>query len=463
MVIAHNLASMNAQRQYGIVTDRRAKTTEKLSSGYRVNRAADDAAGLQISEKMRNQVRGLNQGSENIQNGISLVQIADGALAEVNDMLHRMTELSVKAANGTNTSQDRQAIQHEITHLISEIDRISQSTEYNTMPIFDRQKWEHEAEDVSDLVKTPTAKTGYLTESYEDSAGKWHPAAVLDFSGIDSSNISQLYDKGFSFNCSMGCSEVFKFKFINGDGTQSSVDKLTMGGTHNYKLDIGGLTTGQQIVDKMYNYIWTNHPTGSAEASLIDGAVVSHSNALTKTADNNKIIIYSYKTATNEAGALNYYKNTKSGIYGAVDCSQIAGSISKDPQNHFWIQCSGVPGDGLDIKTERINSKILGIKNIDVSTFEGAKEALEPINQAGLKVSSIRSSLGAYQNRLEHSYDNNMNKAENTQAAESRIRDTDMASEMVRLSKDNILEQVGNSIMAQANQSNQGVLSILGA
>ncbi|MCR4923519.1 MAG: hypothetical protein K5931_05865, partial [Lachnospiraceae bacterium] len=136
MIIQHNLSAMNAQRQFNICDSRKAKSTEKLSSGYKINRAADDAAGLTISENMRRMVRGLNQGADNTEEGISICQIADGALAEVNDMLHRMTELSIKAANGTNTDAERIAIQEEIDSLRVEIDRISTSTEYNTRPIF---------------------------------------------------------------------------------------------------------------------------------------------------------------------------------------------------------------------------------------------------------------------------------------------------------------------------------------
>ena len=272
MVVQHNLSAMNTNRQLGIVTDSMSKSTEKLSSGYKINRASDDAAGLTISEKMRSQIRGLDKSATNAQDGISLIQIAEGALGETHSILQRMNELATQAANDTNTSLDRKAIKQEMDQLTSEIDRIQQTTQFNSMNLL--------------------------------------------------------------------------------DGTFS-------GGL---KLQVGSLS-GQSI-------------------SI---------------------------------------------------------SISKMDTSSIGIHAS----------------------SLSVSSYEGAGSAMTAIQSAINAVSKQRSALGAVQNRLEHTINNLNTTSENTSAAESRIRDTDMASEMVEYSKNNILQQAGQSMLAQANQANQGVLSLL--
>ncbi|HKM04767.1 MAG TPA: flagellin [Lachnospiraceae bacterium] len=277
MVVQHNLTAMNSNRQLNVTTSAQAKVTEKLSSGYKINRAADDAAGLTISEKMRSQIRGLSQASSNAEDGVSAVQTAEGALSEVHDMLQRMNELAVKSSNGTNTSADRIAVQKEITALVSEIDRVSQSTQFNTLNLL--------------------------------------------------------------------------------DGTFSAGKTLQVGAANE---------TAQTIA----------------------------------------------------------------------------------------ITISAMNSTGLGISSLRTTDSL--------ATQGGAKSAISKITQAIAKVSSQRSSLGAVQNRLEHTIKNLDNIVENTTAAESAIRDTDMAQTMVEFSKNNILSQAGQSMLAQANQSNQGVLSLLG-
>ena len=266
MVVQHNLTAMNANRQLGITTGQQAKSSEKLSSGYKVNRAADDAAGLTISEKMRSQVRGLNKASDNAQDGISAIQ---GALNETHSILQRMNELATQAANDTNTTVDRKAIQEEINALTSEIDRIQSTTQFNTQ-------------------------------------------------------------------------------------------------------------------------------------NLLDGSFTG--------------------------------KN---------------------------LQVGALKGQKISITISKMNAGKLGVSNVKVSSFASAGSGMSSIQKAIEKVSTQRSKLGALQNRLEHTVANLDNIAENTQTAESRIRDTDMAEEMVNYSKNNILAQAGQSMLAQANQSTQGVLSLL--
>ena len=269
MVVQHNLSAMNTSRQLNSVTSSLSKSTEKLSSGYRINRAGDDAAGLSISEKMRSQIRGLNKASDNAQDGISLIQVAEGALNETHSILQRMNELATQAANDTNTSSDRKAIQQEVDQLTSEIDRIRSTTQFNTQNLLD-------------------------------------------------------------------------------------------------------------------------------------------------------------------------------------------GSFSKKN-----LQIGSLSGQSISISVSNMNATSLGVNGLKVSSFSGAGEAMSKIQVAIDKVSTQRSKLGALQNRLEHTINNLDTTSENTQSAESRIRDTDMADEMVQYSKNNILSQAGQSMLSQANQQTQGVLSLL--
>lgn len=463
MIVAHNLLAMNAQRQYGVVTDSKKKSTEKLSSGYRINRAADDAAGLTISEKMRSQIRGLNMGSSNIQEGISLIQVADGALSEVNDMLHRMTELSIQSANGTNTNEDRQAIQQEINEIVKEIDRIKDSTEYNTMPIFDDMYGIDVEGSVTNLVSSPSADKGYLSEAYLDN-GNWYSSSSLDFSNVNSKNINKLNGAGFGFNCSQNCSEAFSIEFRT-DGTPSSASNLSGSGTHKYIIDIKDCKNGSDVVNAIFGYVSNNLPTTSHSGNSISGGLyVSHSNVLVK--DGNTLHIVGTSSKGSKENAETYYStryNTSSYKSGAVNCSDLANIISDEKINTVNIQCSNNVDDFLSFDIPWMNSTILGINGLNVANQSTAKSAINTISKANDTISSMRSELGAAQNRLEHAYNNNTNKAENTTAAESRIRDTDMAEEMMKLTKENILAQASEAMMAQANQSTQGVLNILGS
>ena len=270
MVVQHNLSAMNTNRQMGVVSSSLQKSTEKLSSGYKINRAGDDAAGLSISEKMRSQIRGLNKASSNAQDGISLIQVAEGALNETHSILQRMNELATQAANDTNTSVDRTAIRNEMDQLTSEINRIQSTTQFNTM-------------------------------------------------------------------------------------------------------------------------------------NLLDGSFSSRN-----------------------------------------------------------LQVGALSGQTIKISVTKMSASNIGVSGLSVSSNVKAGDAMSKIQLAIQSVSSQRSKLGAIQNRLEHTINNLNTTSENTQSAESRIRDTDMASEMVEYSKNNILQQAGQSMLAQANQANQGVLSLLG-
>lgn len=459
MIIAHNMMAMNAMRQFDIVGNGKKKTTEKLSSGYRINRAADDAASLAISEKMRRQIRGLCQGAENIQDGISMVQVADGALEQVHDILHRMTELSVQAANGTCSNEDRGYLQREVDALSQEIDRIGKTTSFNGLLLFDDMFSLDVEGSVTNLVTSPAANSGYLTESIQ-LGSQYYPSASLDFSNINAGNITRLNNQGFSFTCSQSCNEVFDIKFAT-DGRPGSASNLSGKVTHYYVVDISGCTNGKEIVDAVYSYIRNNLPNGSAEGGVTAASLkVSHSNELIKSDDGNKLIVYSNTGCATKAAAESKFPGSDL-IHGAIDCSDLTSLIEEEKINEICIQSGSEVTDEIRISTHRMNADILGVSAVNISTPNGAKSAIGTVKKAVSKISEQRTELGAYQNRLEHAININRNVSENTQAAESLIRDTDMAKEMVELSKLNILEQFGQSMMAQANQSNQTVLSLL--
>ncbi len=376
MVVQHNLTAMNSNRMLGVTQTAQAKSTEKLSSGYKINRAADDAAGLSISEKMRKQIRGLTQASANAQDGISAVQTAEGALAEVHDMLQRMNELAVKAANGTNSSDDRTYIQNEVDQLISEIDRVSETTKFNE----------------TYLLKGNDTKAT-IASTIQKAAGT---ATTMTDGGATALDDATLY------TVVVDASTTLTYK---SDYTDAEVDAANSG---KYK-------------DK---YDFAN-------------AIAAAANKSTTSNISSAII--------NDAGELKVFAKE-----GALSLDLHVGADSAST-NKIGLSIASMSAEGIGIN---------GLK-VDGSDGVKATAAIDTIKEAIQRVSTQRSSLGAVQNRLEHTINNLDNVVENTTSAESSIRDTDMASEMVRYSNNNILAQAGQSMLAQANQTNQGVLSLL--
>ena len=338
MVVQHNITAMNANRMLGVTTTGQAKSTEKLSSGYRINRAADDAAGLSISEKMRKQIRGLSQASDNAEDGISCVQTAEGALTEVHSMLQRMNELAVQASNGTMSEDDRQNVQNEN-------DRVSETTKFNET---------------------------YLLKG-DDTGAKTYSASY---------KTPVTNDIGYAANKTAGDLAWYA------DGT--------------YK---GGL----------------------------------------------------YKAATADGAA------TEVGAEQIANYVKVTASNASDLLLSFQVGADTTSENKITVTMQSMSAKSIGVDELKVTgkNSTNADAAVNTISDALAKVSKQRSALGAVQNRLEHTISNLDNVVENTTSAESRIRDTDMAEEMVSYSKNNILMQAGQSMLAQANQQNQGVLSLL--
>lgn len=459
MVISHNMASLNAYRQYGIVNTGKAKTTEKLSSGYKINRAADDAAGLTISEKMRAQIRGLNQGANNIQDGISFLQVADGAMEQIHDMLHRVSELAIQASNETNTAEDRKALDSEVQNIKTEINRINSTTEFNTKPVF----FEEGSTTVS---QTPTAnsrffevmgnnatRTGYMqepipsaylrsinhTEAHNIEGTNPFTGVHIDFgSVVNGGNISSLSGTQFYVNCCTDCcATVVNFKDEVGTSISNDVPSVNV----RKVINIGLKKTDTEYYDNASEFC----------QSIVD-SLRNISGHVEFANDGDKLFIYDVDpNEWSEASMRSAYFCDTSNFYNP-------GTMV---QSGLWIQMSGNKDDGVYISTGNVGTASLGIEDVKLDPIEEAKKTIERTKAALSKASRIRSNIGAQQNRLEHAYRIDQNSSENTQKAESQIRDADMAMEMVEYSKNNILVQASQAMLAQANQNRQGILSLL--
>ncbi len=536
MIVQHNMTAANTNRQLGIATGTLAKSTEKLSSGYRINRAADDAAGLAISEKMRSQIRGLNQASANAQDGISLIQTAEGALQESHSILQRMRELVIQAANGTETDDDRGNIQDEIKQLQSELDRISTDTEFNTMKLLDGSLdgsasvtqagpkygvydtvlkgfvtssvagakivvnttatqggesglWDatgkiltlnlaanttYTQAEMDDFIKnakqedslasnepaeitlalnngtfTATASEGTATVAGVKASGTFGIVATnaTTYVGVTSMTItSNKYgvDNNITITITFGAvAGEEEFKLDTPAVYDASTGALTTKGAYTLKLATGVEYTESDIEkllakggfsadvefsgpnpDEANSLFVTAPPAAAITAALANGAGLGDTDAY--------------------LGQKNY--EVKSGGEGVI------------------LQVGANEGQTISFGIGNMGAIALGVDGtkVNADTQKGASESIDKIDGAIGIVSKQRSLLGAVQNRLEHTISNLDNTAENLQSAESQIRDVDMAEEMVTYSKYNIIQQAAQSMLAQANQSNQGVLNLLG-
>ena len=636
MVVQHNLQAMNANRMLNVTTGQQAKSTEKLSSGYRINRAADDAAGLTISEKMRKQIRGLDQASTNAQDGVSAVQTAEGALTEVHSMLQRMNELATQAANGTNAESDRQAIQDEISQLTTEIDRVAETTKFNETYLLkgntsgtSSAKYvnAHDAGLAGKLVDNGDGTVKFtLNKALKDGnkvaiAGTEYTIGSTTASADGYGKLDALQSKtlnvGDSVTKADGTTYTLVDKVANDDTIYADGDKIKIDGKEYTIGNATDLTTNtlkntdakQLVTEALQNgkeasfttkkaakgiyganatvdiKIVSSLATGeisSLDAGGTDGKAVTANELATKAGaalvagetvtikgqstvataeepaamktvkdvvkqlqNGDKVTIGTTEMTISDktdVGAGKYTiddvlallndkdkvkieatsaegKNAlaAAGLKGATDYTAVETKVVSDEQNVLSVKdaykmmaeelakASSVGTDkgseatvtsdnsgsftitkgsvevkdslaiglhvGADadmtnkitVNIESMSAAGLGIQGINVSDDSGvaATYAIDAIADAVAKVSSQRSALGAVQNRLEHTIDNLDNVVENTTSAESRIRDTDMAEEMVNYSKNNILAQAGQSMLAQANQSTQGVLSLL--
>lgn len=546
MVIQHNMSAINANRNLDLTSTNYKKSTEKLSSGYKINRAGDNAAGLAISEKMRGQIRGLNKSSENAEDGISLIQTAEGAMQESQNILHRMRELSVQAANDTNTTDDRNQIKVEMEQLRQELDHIAEGTEFNTKKLINGN-CSLNAKDVQTRVQE------YLKGSWlQDSVKRIQDATGLTFNGnitlnvkfssLSSGTIAQMSGSylGNDFTLEINSSEI---------NSTSMADWNTSSGPK-----IGGILTDRVIAHEvmhgimMQNFSDSNTPGWFVEgiAEAIQGNDRTNPQTATQARDNIAsgdsykagYYLVSYmrhntnggtfedflgdmKTMSFNDAVKKYYGDANAGdlynrmrnfaatnIDGFLAAAHITLGDGLDDAITDWdaapkeavpngggpmtiesgketmtlgdarckvtwdstnyegkglrIQVGANAGQEILINMGNMKSKeLIGADDIDVSSFQAATTSISRFDGAIQKVSTYRAKLGAIQNRLEHTISNLDNSAENLQASESTIRDTDMADEMTRYSKNSILMQAGQSMLSQANQSTQGVMSLL--
>lgn len=538
MRIQHNIAALNTHRNLGANNTASAKNLERLSSGYKINRAGDDAAGLSISEKMRSQIRGLEMATKNSQDGISLIQTAEGALNETHDILQRIRVLADQSANGTNTGIDREAIQNEVKQLKDEIDRIGNTTEFNTQKLLN-----------GNLKSAGGATVGQNTTTGSQvaklSPGKVTGSGTLNASGnkISDNEFTEETIKidGTDIKINWGSLTEDEKNTLKGVGSDATSQKkatdliinkineaidnsgsnvahisgyvdagklvLTSGSEGiNSKIETssGGLVNkalgGAAGTDGTTNYNGSTVASGSQFTADINGVTMEVTTTAeitggsTSMASGAKILEDALNAAISganttagatKAGDPGYIAKVKVNVTddgrfevvsetGPVKLSDKTGkTVVKDlglssaqtdasSNGGMTLQIGANKGQTITFGIDDMRSASLGITGVDVSTSAGAQNALDTLDKAIAKVSAQRSSLGAVQNRLEHTINNLGATSENLTAAESRIRDVDMAKEMMEFTKNNILTQAAQSMLAQANQQPQGVLQLLG-
>lgn len=514
MIIQHNLSALNANRQLNIVGKTGSKSVEKLSSGYRINRAADDAAGLSISEKMRRQIRGLTKAVENVEDGISLCQVADGAMAEMQDMTNRMNELCVQAANGTNSASDRSYIQMEIDSIVAEFDRIITTTRFNETYIFKGD--EEYSPDFIEILgngigsvkgvkawaddKLSSHLPQEYTNDYNNHTNNWATTtntprpnagcAWIDFTDFTAGSKQELIQKlngeGFDSTCGAGCGRYYGIKFVKGHKSTDVTDQSKIPYTYNYYQQ-----HNSEILSISLDDLWTRYtnqePTQKCSlgemicATLIetinDAGEKYKSNSVHHPGYNSFLTAHStaysyqkgtakfYISTTGGSGERYKYSPVPRDITGAAGQLKAIGERVIMPKRQLAVQ-AGTDTDlanKISMRLPTMSKESLRLDKISVLTEDFATNSIEILNDTLRFISEDRSRIGAYQNRLEHSSLNLDNIVENTTDSESKIRDTDMADEMVRYSNINILTQAGQSILSQANNSAQGVLSLLTA
>ena len=468
MIIADNMLANGAARQLKIIGNNKKRPTERLSSGYRINRASDDAAGLSISEKMRSQIRGLNQGTRNIQDGISVCQVMDGALNEVHDMLHRLTELSVEAANDTLTVEDRYAIQEEIDQLVSEINKTSENTVFNGLPLLSPIDREHSIVTTSgnaDVIfvidntgsmYSPINNVINNLSSFTDTLADCNVRyAIVEFGDTDttfnSSSFMTSQDDVKTRLRQISCSG-------GGDEPEQALEGIMKALDYSFRDD--GATKEIILVTDASYHDKNRDGLSTLSDNQVARAVRNAGARLSVVTSSQNISLYQNNLANGKV--LNISSDFHASLTTlAKDVSIAAGSIEHIEPKDLCIHMGSSAEDYMFIHTFTVNASTLGISNLNCITHEDANRSLSKIENALDKVSKIRSTIGADQNRLEHAFANNTNTSENTQTAESRLRDADMAKEVMGLSKQSILEQVGQSMITQANQNTQGVLKLL--
>ncbi|WP_285858183.1 flagellin [Neobacillus niacini] len=532
MRINHNISALNAYHQLSANSNAASKNLEKLSSGLRINRAADDATGLAISEKMRAQIRGLDQASRNAQDGISLIQTAEGAMNETHSILQRVRELANQAANGTSTTQDKQNIQTEVNQLIDEIDRVANDTEFNSFKILngDISKTAKFAQStggaVANVVASSTAAAGTTTVTTTGplaaaTASIWQTGTLMDHNGTTPAQVTggtkltNLGDGTSNYGLQVG-DEISLSAVVGGEvknsvyvvTAESTLDdfmasvKNTLGAASVSVDTAGGAATadadalGLDLAASSANSLVITGQSGAANDISTITITASSSEGIVRTSFNQemnggtndglqqiqvagnkddfiaKVDINGDGAAGKGDGRIAVRSNSVvqvSNLQLSFNDTIATGDVSTitvgSANNTVSIHVGANSGQTLEIGINAMDSVALGLKkdgvNISLMSEVGAEKALNVLDKAISTVSSERSKLGAIQNRLEHTINSLGTSSENLTAAESRLRDVDMANEMMQFTKNNILSQAAQSMLAQANQQPQGVLQLL--
>lgn len=459
MRINHNIAALNTHRQLNSAATAQSKSMEKLASGLRINKAGDDAAGLAISEKMRGQIRGLDMASKNAQDGISLISTAEGALNETHSILQRMRELAVQSSNGTATDDDRTEISKEINQLKSEIDRISTTTEFNSKTLLDGKSG------VKSTVISGAANGEFVSGSEKTTAGTYTVT-------VDTTAASKAITAAGSASYSTSTDVSAKALTINGVTIDFSGMTTAVQADVIAKINESSSSTGVVAIDGgggKIKFEQTNY--GSSYGITLGGAAAAEFGGAVTAGDNVKVDVSGSATIADVVGDGQLVKFAAGTELEGVELN-INGAASSTftfnvSQGALSFQIGANQGQDMSLAINEMSTGTLGtnggtkVKDINVSTQTGAKSAISVIDNAIKQVSAERSKLGATQNRLEHTINNLGTSSENLTAAESRIRDIDMAKEMMNQTKNSILSQAAQAMLAQANQQPQGVLQLL--
>ncbi|WP_214884594.1 MULTISPECIES: flagellin [unclassified Exiguobacterium] len=455
MIINHNLNSMNAHRNMSFNTTQTGKAMEKLSSGLRINRAGDDAAGLAISEKMRGQIRGLDQATRNSQDAISLIQTAEGALNETHSILQRMRELSVQSSNDTTTDADRNEIQKEVSQLKSEVDRISNTTEFNTKKLLDGSVAKN-ANSTSSFANTGLTGVKVSNDDLKADTYTVTVAAGADevFTEIsDTTDVTSIAITGGS-TVEMG-NYTLEAQTNSGDNTQ--LDYLLKDANGKELATVTAAKSATTVAIGGFDFTVPNSSGDTTGEGTLKFSV-GQSATFTVT-DSTSTTVGTTTLVNDTSGKVNV-----GGLEFTFNSDLAAGTNDADikiQDNSLEFQIGANENQTVKLALGDMDTAGLDIADLDVSNKTGAQVAITKLDEAIQSVSGERSKLGANQNRLEHTINNLSTSAENLQAAESRIRDVDMAKEMMNFTKNNILNQAAQAMLAQAKSQPEAVLQLL--
>ncbi|URM33447.1 flagellin [Cytobacillus firmus] len=464
MRINHNIQALNAYRNLYQNQFQTSKNLERLSSGLRINRAADDAAGLAISEKMRSQIRGLKQAERNSLDGVSLMQVAEGAMTEVHSMLQRMRELAVQAANDTNTTSDRNSIQLEIDQLLKEIDSIAAKTEFNTRKLLDGSsavdtQYLSGQMAMTNIKDVPTVTDPSLpTGKYEFQISGVTSVYTINQPGAgisDNTVLSIASNQGLPY----GEYSIVVSNFQEENGQKNATIEV---------FDPDGFSVGQLAAKVGASGTTETIGTSPRQISIDTAKIAGDGTAKIQVEGKMNVSVSRVENGTPTPITFTKEITTQNGVLTHGGLEMKFGTDAKNGTSQFDLtnkalafQIGANTNQGLQIDVPQLSTVKLGINNISVLSHKDANDAIFKLEKAINQISSTRAKLGATQNRLEHTINNLQTTHENLTASESRIRDADMALEMTEFTKNNILNQSAQAMLAQANQLPQGVLQLL--